>query len=160
MNWGAMPAVRPLLVERYDRENWSVITLEGEIDRDTAPLARSVIEMCLRGTQDVDIDLTAVSFCDVSGLNLFLAVSQYATAAGKQLRLSHPTSGVTRLFALAGSSHLLRGPADSARGLLRTSKVGLVTTSALWNAHQPSGDLSCRHAGDSGLGGTAPGDPG
>ncbi|MFC5031927.1 STAS domain-containing protein [Streptomyces sp. DSM 41987] len=47
----------------------------------------------LRG--HADIDLTAVSFCDVSGLNLFLAVSQYATAAGKQLRLSHPTSGVT-----------------------------------------------------------------
>lgn len=122
-NRGAMPTANPLHVERNDRENWSIVTLEGEIDWETAPLAHSVIETCLHAHHDVDIDLSAVTFCDVSGLNLFLATIQDATAAGRRLRLSHPAPVVSRLFELSGAGHLLRGPPAPSATVLHSAPL-------------------------------------
>jgi anti-sigma B factor antagonist len=57
-----------LNVYRHDRTKQALITLAGEID----------------------IDLTAVTFCDCSGLTAFLHASQQTTAADGSLRLHYP----------------------------------------------------------------------
>jgi anti-anti-sigma factor len=100
-----------LKVYRHDRESRALLTLAGEIDIDTAPLVRESLEHCLRdGIRTIDIDLTAVAFCDCSGLNAFLHASQQTTAAGGSLQLHHPRPPVARLVELTDSGFLLRGP--------------------------------------------------
>lgn len=97
-----------LNVYRHDRTNRALVTLAGEIDLDSALLVRESLEQCLReGIRTIDVDLTAVTFCDCSGLNAFLAASQHTTAAGGTLRLHHPPTTLTRLLALTGTGSLL-----------------------------------------------------
>lgn len=108
-NRGAMPALQGLNLNRHDRLHHTTLTLAGEIDLDTAPSVRVMIEDCLReGIRTVDIDLTALTFCDVSGLNAFLAAAALTTAAGGSLYLHHPSPMLIRLLALTGTGFLFR----------------------------------------------------
>ncbi|MFJ3223791.1 STAS domain-containing protein [Streptomyces sp. NPDC086783] len=86
----------------------ATVFLVGEIDADTAPTVGAVVEDCLRrATDGVDIELTGVSFCDASGLNVFLAAALTAAADGRRIRLRHATPAVRRLFDLTGTASLL-----------------------------------------------------
>jgi anti-sigma B factor antagonist len=106
--------VSALNVHRHDRDTRALITLAGEIDLATAPLVSEAPALCLRdGIRRIDIDLTAVTFCDVGGLNAFLMASGLATDAGRTLRLHHPSQSVTRLIEITGSGSLLP-PVDAA----------------------------------------------
>ncbi|MEW1862115.1 STAS domain-containing protein [Streptomyces sp. NBC_00669] len=97
-----------LHAHRHDTENRAMITLTGEVDLDSAPLIRETLGRCLLdGIRTIDVDLTAVSFCDCSGINAFLAVALRTTEAGGVLRLHHPAPAVARVFALTGSAALL-----------------------------------------------------
>ncbi|MEV6654964.1 hypothetical protein [Streptomyces sp. NPDC051219] len=54
-----MPVLSSLNLYRHDRGNHATITLAGELDLETAPSVRVMIEDCLReGIRTVDIDLT------------------------------------------------------------------------------------------------------
>ncbi|MFE1028044.1 STAS domain-containing protein [Streptomyces sp. NPDC058818] len=99
-----------LAVHRHDRGDRTLITLAGEIDLESVPLVRAALERCLRdGVRSVDVDLTAVSFCECSGLNAFLRASQQATLAEKTLRLHHPPAMLARMLDLTGCGFLLLG---------------------------------------------------
>lgn len=101
---------RQLTVHRHDRNQQASITLSGEIDLESAPLVRESLRDCLYdGIRAVDVDLTAVTFCDCSGLNVFLDAAQRTTAAGASLRLRHPSPIVARLLATTGTGFLLAG---------------------------------------------------
>ena len=105
-----MPVPQRLHHFRRDTHNLALIALAGEIDLATAPLLRTALEQCLRdGMSTVDIDLTAVTFCDCYGLGVLLDVAQHAFAAGGALRLRHPSAAVARLLTLTGSGCLLAG---------------------------------------------------
>ncbi|MFI6473144.1 STAS domain-containing protein [Streptomyces sp. NPDC050516] len=80
-----------LNIYRHDRRQRSLITLAGEIDLDTAPQVREALEQCLRdGIRTIDVDLTPITFCDVSGLNALLRAAWRTTSLGGSLRLHHP----------------------------------------------------------------------
>ncbi|MGI5399273.1 STAS domain-containing protein [Streptomyces sp. CA-135486] len=98
-----------LNVYRHDSRKQSLITLAGEIDLETAPLVRESLEQCLRDGIRT-IDLTAVTFCDCSGLNAFLHASQQTAAAGGALQLHYPTLLVARLVDLTDSGFLFLDP--------------------------------------------------
>lgn len=103
-----MPGKPSLNLYRHDRGNRTTITLAGEIDLDTAPLVRVTVEDCLRsGIRTIDIDLTVLTFCDISGLNTFLAAAARTAADEGSLHLHHPRPAVTRLLALTGTGFLL-----------------------------------------------------
>ncbi|MEY9994970.1 anti-anti-sigma factor [Streptomyces sp. V4I8] len=62
-----------LNVHRHDHTTRALITLAGEIDVTTVPFVRAALAACVRdGIRAADVDLTAVTFCDASGLNAFL----------------------------------------------------------------------------------------
>ncbi|MFD3512075.1 STAS domain-containing protein [Streptomyces sp. NPDC058657] len=95
---------------RHDRGDRALITLAGEIDLDTVPLVRASVEKCLReGIRVIDVDLTTVTFCDVSALNAFLVVSQQTVDAGGAFRLHHPPPVLARVVDLTGSQFLVEG---------------------------------------------------
>lgn len=102
---------RPLTVYRHDRGKRALITLAGEIDLESAPLVRMSLEGCLRdGIRTIDVDLTAVTFCDCSGLNAFLHAAQQTTVVGGTLRLHHPPTMLARILDLADCGFLLCVP--------------------------------------------------
>ncbi|MGW3291289.1 STAS domain-containing protein [Streptomyces sp. NPDC001002] len=99
-----------LTVHRHDRRKRALITLAGEIDLTSAPLVRTALAQCRReGVHTLDIDLTAVTFCDCSGLNVFLYAAQGVTAAGGALRLHHPPPTLSLILHLTGSGFLVPG---------------------------------------------------
>ncbi|WP_405590288.1 STAS domain-containing protein [Streptomyces sp. NBC_01092] len=97
-----------LSVHRHDRATRALITLAGEIDLATAPLVRAALAACMRdGIRTADVDLTAVTFCDGSGLNAFLTASQLATDAGMTVQLHYPPPTLARIIEITGSGFLL-----------------------------------------------------
>ncbi|MCX5334283.1 STAS domain-containing protein [Streptomyces sp. NBC_00140] len=106
-----------LSVYRHDTINRALLTLAGEIDLDSAPLVHASLERCLRnGIHAIDVDVTAVTFCDCSGLNAFLYALLHTTAAGKSLQLHHPSPALERLVTLTGSGSLFLALPDAFAG--------------------------------------------
>ncbi|MCZ9351497.1 STAS domain-containing protein [Streptomyces mutabilis] len=98
----------PLDVLRRERGPHALVALSGEIDLTTVPLARSALLQCLdERTRTVDIDLSAVTFCDVSGLNLFLEMARLTERSGAPMCLHQPPRSLVRLTEITGSGDLL-----------------------------------------------------
>ncbi|MDR6979670.1 anti-anti-sigma factor [Streptomyces sp. 3330] len=101
-------ALPQLNVHRYECGARALITLAGEIDLVTAAQVRRALAECLSpDIRSIDVDLTAVTFCDASGLNAFLLASRFATDGGRTLRLHHPSRSVARVIEITGSGFLL-----------------------------------------------------
>jgi anti-sigma B factor antagonist len=112
-----MPIAQLLNVYRHDRNSRALITLSGEIDLHTAPVVRASVERCPReGVRVIDIDLTAVPFCDCSGLNAFLHMSDAAEAVPAVLRLHFPCPMVLRLLTGSADRLLARPAGDLTAG--------------------------------------------
>lgn len=104
-----MPVPPNLNVYRHDRGHHATITLAGEIDMAAAPALRMTVEDCLReGIRTIDIDLTDLDFCDIGGLNAFLAVAERTASLGGFLRLRHPRPAIARLLVMSDTAFLLR----------------------------------------------------
>ncbi|MDV9174693.1 STAS domain-containing protein [Streptomyces sp. W16] len=102
-----------LTVNRHDRTTRALITLAGEIDLESAPLVRVFLEQCLRdGVRAVDVDLAHVTFCDCTGLNVFLRAAQQTEALCGTLRLHHPPTTLLRMLEVVGDRFLLLGPSS------------------------------------------------
>lgn len=103
-----MPVLPTLDLRRHDRGHHTTITLAGEIDLETAPALRRMVGGCLReAILTIDIDLSDLAFCDVSGLNAFLDAAERTASAGGSLRLHHPRPNLARLLDLSGTGFLL-----------------------------------------------------
>ncbi|MGX5184670.1 STAS domain-containing protein [Streptomyces avermitilis] len=101
-------ALPQLNVHRHDGNTHALLTLAGEIDLTTAPLVRAALTECLRdGIRTVDVDLTAITFCDGSGLNAFLTAYQIAHEAGTTIQLHYPPPPTARVIEITGSGFLL-----------------------------------------------------
>ncbi|WP_405639872.1 STAS domain-containing protein [Streptomyces sp. NBC_00019] len=94
-----------LNVYRHDRDTRALITLAGEIDLATAPLLRSALTACVHdGIRTVDVDLTAVTFCDVSharhGVRQECEVAGLCGRPRKTLGRETPAERLCELFAV------------------------------------------------------------
>ncbi|CAM5687176.1 STAS domain-containing protein [Streptomyces chartreusis] len=103
-----------LNAHQHDQATRALVTLAGEIDLATAPFVRTALAARLRdGICTVDVDLTAVTFCDAGGLNAFLTASGPATDAGTTL---YPLPTLARMIEITGSGspphelHAVRPP--------------------------------------------------
>ncbi|WP_063997183.1 STAS domain-containing protein [Streptomyces phaeochromogenes] len=106
-----------LSVHRHDTDNRTLVTLTGEIDLNSAPLVHASLERCLHdGVRAIDVDVTAVTFCDCSGLNAFLYALLRTASAGGSLRLVHPSPALERLVTLTGSGSLFLTLPDALGG--------------------------------------------
>lgn len=75
------------------------------------------LERCLYdGIRAIDVDVTAVTFCDCSGLNAFRYALLHTAAAGGSLQLHHPRPALERLVALTGSGSLFLALPDAHAG--------------------------------------------
>lgn len=67
----------------------TVLRASGEIDRDSVPVLVDAAEDALdSGVNRLVVDLTEVTFCDSSGLSLFVRLHRRATARGGSFALA------------------------------------------------------------------------
>jgi anti-sigma B factor antagonist len=86
------------------REGWSVIAVSGELDLYTAPRLEAELSQVVssRSEPQVAIDLSALKFCDSSGLNAILRAWKGIKAVGGRLVLLRPTPRVANVLNLTG----------------------------------------------------------
>ena len=85
--------------------DYSIVSLDGEVDLATSPAARELILKALDGGQSVLVDLSKVSYIDSSGVASL--VEGFQTARKKQLRfgliaVSEAVMSVLKLARLDG----------------------------------------------------------
>ncbi|GGO97045.1 STAS domain-containing protein [Wenjunlia tyrosinilytica] len=80
-----------------------VVSVEGELDHDTAPqLRRALEELPTAEGGLLVLDLAGLEFCDSSGITALLAAHRRCTAAGAVLALACANSAVARVVHLTG----------------------------------------------------------
>ncbi|MFC9794696.1 STAS domain-containing protein [Streptomyces sp. NPDC057695] len=85
------------------RGGTAVVTVTGELDRDTEVLLHTVLTGVLeRRPERVVVDCARLTFCDSTGLNLLLATRLEATEAGSRLELAALRPPVDRVFDVTG----------------------------------------------------------
>ncbi|MFD3700032.1 STAS domain-containing protein [Streptomyces sp. NPDC058646] len=85
----------------------TVVRVVGEMDMDRARQFRTALDEALADhPATIVVDLTALTFCDSSGLNVLLGARQAAVDLGCQLRLAGPNPQVVRLLEMTGADQL------------------------------------------------------
>jgi anti-sigma B factor antagonist len=86
-----------------------VVTPIGEIDRDTAPRLREVLEQAVQDAAGgtVEVDMANVSFMDSSGIGALLAGHQQAGSAGGTFRLRNPSEAVRSVLEITNVWRIL-----------------------------------------------------
>jgi anti-sigma B factor antagonist len=110
--WAALAGGQGQLAwSAYTDGHLVVVTLDGELDLGTQPdLARQLDPLAEAGRHLI-LDLGALTFCDCTGLNLFLRWQRQTAAAGGALQVVGATSRFRRLADLAAARGLLQGGA-------------------------------------------------
>ncbi|WP_406396836.1 STAS domain-containing protein [Streptomyces uncialis] len=83
-----------------------VIRVTGELDMDRAQALRVDLEKAIEaapGSAAVTVDLSDLTFCDSSGLNVLLGARLHAQEAGHVLRLAGPPRQVLNLLEMTGA---------------------------------------------------------
>ncbi|MCX2180940.1 MULTISPECIES: STAS domain-containing protein [unclassified Streptomyces] len=106
-------------VDEDRQEPWTVLRISGELDLVTSPLIRRRLhEAVAGGRHDVVLDLSAVRFCDSSGVGVLVAARRLMRSCGGRLRLILPARGaedgahVNRVLAALGVRRLFEVYAD------------------------------------------------
>ncbi len=81
-----------------------VLALAGEIDLYTAPKLQSELTSALAGGKPANIvvDMSAVEFCDSTGMNVLLAAHRLAGERGGDLVLAAPRAPVRKILEVTG----------------------------------------------------------
>jgi anti-sigma B factor antagonist len=82
---------------------FNILRLEGEVDLQVSPDARSQILNCLKSATPLLVDLSAVSYMDSSGIATLVEGLQTARAQGAAfglLKVNHPVMQVLKLARL------------------------------------------------------------
>jgi anti-anti-sigma factor len=94
-------------VAEINRE-YTVVTTTGEIDFQSYQPLQELLNTQLRaGRSKLVLDLDSVSFCDSSGLGMFVAIHRRAGMADGWLRLARPNSQLRRILAVTNLDRLL-----------------------------------------------------
>ena len=83
----------------------AVLTLHGELDQDTAPPLRALLDQALdAGPGRVVVDCADLEFCDSTGLNVLLGARLRAESEHRVIELAALRSAVARMFEITGAS--------------------------------------------------------
>ena len=93
-----------LRVSSRSQGDHTVLALAGEIDLYTAPKLQSELTSALAGGKSAHlvVDMSAVEFCDSTGMNVLLAAHRVATERGGELSLAAPRPAVRKILEVTG----------------------------------------------------------
>lgn len=88
-----------------------VVVPPVEIDLGTSTgFANALADAIGAGATTVEVDFSAVTFCDSTGLRVMISAARLARAAGCALVIKQPTDRLLRLADLLGASAVLALP--------------------------------------------------
>ena len=90
------------------------LRLAGELDMSTAgELTATIDRLAADGERRMLLDLTDLTFCDSTGMAVFVRGDNRAAAVGGWLRLTGATGRVDRVLRVTGLAEVLRYQPDS-----------------------------------------------
>jgi anti-sigma B factor antagonist len=100
---GKVPVVE-LKVSTRSQGDSVIVALAGEIDLYTAPRLQSELAAALASGEPARlvVDMSAVEFCDSTGMNVLLAAHRRATEQGGSLELGGPRPAVRKILQVTG----------------------------------------------------------
>ncbi|MEO3748450.1 STAS domain-containing protein [Plantactinospora sp. B5E13] len=97
-----------LTVHTEERADVVVVSVAGELDMATAPgLQDQVTDLLEKGHIRLVFDLADLTFCDSTGLSVFVRARNNADEAGGVVRLAGPRRGVLRILEVSGLVEVL-----------------------------------------------------
>jgi anti-anti-sigma factor len=85
----------------------SVVSVEGDVDLDTAPLLEQALVLAINDRPRTCLDLRRVEFFSAAGVHALLAAHQHATRLGHTLSLQGVHGITKRVLAIAGLDHVI-----------------------------------------------------
>jgi anti-sigma B factor antagonist len=93
----------PLTIAREDHGTRPVLTVDGDLDLATAPqLASLGLALVAAGAPDVIVDAQGLTFCDSSGLSVFVQIANRVGQRQGRLAIVGPTPIVRRVLEMSG----------------------------------------------------------
>ena len=93
----------PLTIAHEEHGKRPVLVLDGDLDLATAAqLATVAMALIESGASDVIMDAGKLTFCDSSGLTVFVQVANRLAADGGRLAIAGPTPIVRQVLELSG----------------------------------------------------------
>ncbi|HEY1593405.1 MAG TPA: STAS domain-containing protein [Solirubrobacteraceae bacterium] len=89
-------------VRRIDHQLGVILVLGGDLDLAAVPLLQERLDLVVRDSGAVVIDLAGLEFIDSSGLEVLVRADRQLRASGGQLILMGGSRAVHRVFELAG----------------------------------------------------------
>ncbi|GAB2928135.1 STAS domain-containing protein [Micromonospora polyrhachis] len=97
-----------LTVRAEQRGDVVVVSIAGELDMATAPqLQDQITDQLDKGHSRLVFDLAELSFCDSTGLSVFVRAKNSSDEAGGLVRLAAPQRGVLRILEVSGLVEVL-----------------------------------------------------
>ncbi|WP_422772744.1 STAS domain-containing protein [Plantactinospora sp. WMMC1484] len=98
-----------LTVHTEERADVVVVSVAGELDMATAPqLQDQITDLLEKGRTKLVFDLSDLTFCDSTGLSVFVRTRNSADEAGGLVRLAAPRRGVLRILEVSGLVEVLQ----------------------------------------------------
>ena len=94
-------------VEVSDDVDRVVLRVCGELDLASTATIEPIVHAAIDACAAITLDLSALAFCDSSGIAMFLRAQQRATQEGVRLRLCAAQPAVVRVFEITGVQHEL-----------------------------------------------------
>lgn len=93
-----------------------IVTASGEIDLYTAPRLQAELTAVLSAGRPVRVvvDMSAVEFCDSTGMNVLLSAMKRACERGGVLELAGPRPGVRKILQVTGLDSVFTVVGDDA----------------------------------------------
>ncbi|AHY47729.1 anti-anti-sigma factor [Rubrobacter radiotolerans] len=85
-------------------EEYSIVTVRGEVDLHTAPKVQYAIERAQEngGGPVVVVDMGGIDFMDSTALSMFARCKDNLEGQGTHLRFAAPSKAVERIFSVTG----------------------------------------------------------
>ncbi len=97
-----------LTVQTEQHGDLIVVSVAGELDLATAPqLADQLTDLLDKGRNRLVFDLSGLSFCDSTGLSVFVRARNSCDETGGLVRLAAPQRAVRRILEVSGLVEVL-----------------------------------------------------
>jgi len=117
------PAATSLTITQQEQDQRPVLILAGALDSSTAPqLAGVAVSLVDDGARDLIVDASGLTFCDTSGLSVFVQIGSRLRARAGRLALVAPSRPVRQAL--------------DANGLSDAFVVAASVPSALYSIHR------------------------
>jgi anti-anti-sigma factor len=85
-----------------NEDDCDVLRVRGPLDESVSDHLREIFDSSLREENEISVDLSQVTVCDLGGLQLLCAAHKTATSGGKSFRVVRPSHTVLETSSALG----------------------------------------------------------